>query len=127
MSVIFVFGSNLAGRHGAGAALYAKKHFGAIQGKGEGRQGQSFAIPTKDRSIRTLPLKVIQSHVELFKQHAEANQEDTFLVTGIDCGLAGYNNEQIAPMFIGSPANCVFDRQWFDFLGSQHSYFTEGW
>ena len=58
---IFVFGSNLAGRHGKGAALYAKKHHGAIYGQGYGLQGRSFAIPTKDYNLKTLPLWCIKN------------------------------------------------------------------
>lgn len=70
MTDIFVFGSNLAGRHGKGAALYAKQHHGAIYGVGSGRQGNSYAIPTKDRDIRTLPLSVIKIYVNTFILYA---------------------------------------------------------
>jgi len=66
---VFVFGSNLAGRHGKGAALYARQRRGAIYGQGEGLlglQGRSYAIPTKDAMIRTLPLAAIASHVARF-------------------------------------------------------------
>ena len=99
MTEIFVFGSNLAGRHGKGAALFARKHHGAIYGQGEGLQGTSYAIPTKDEHLRTLPLYVICDYVDQFVQFAEAHQELTFNVTPIGCGLAGYTPEQIAPFF----------------------------
>ena len=67
MTTIFVFGSNLAGRHGKGAALYARQHHGAIDGQGIGLQGNSYAIPTKDARLRTLPLSQISTYVEEFK------------------------------------------------------------
>lgn len=104
---IFVFGSNLAGRHGKGAALFAKQNHGAIYGQGEGLQGQSYGIPTKDENIRTLPLPRIAEAVEKFKAFAAAHPELNFQVTPIGCGLAGYKPEQIAPFFRGAPANCV--------------------
>ena len=103
---IFVFGSNLAGRHGAGAALYAGKHHGAIYGKGEGLQGTSYAIPTKDFYIKTLPLEEIEKHVNTFLKFAEEHQELTFQITPIGCGLAGYKYNQIAPFFENCPENC---------------------
>ena len=103
---IFVFGSNIAGRHGAGAALYARKHHGAIYGKGEGLQGTSYAIPTKDYHIKTLPLEEIQKYVNTFLKFAEQHQELTFQITPIGCGLAGYKPEQISPFFKNCPENC---------------------
>lgn len=106
MNEIFVFGSNLAGRHGKGAALFAKKHHGAILGCGEGLQGQSYGIPTKNENLRTLTMICIKEHVELFKEFAAEHQELTFNVTAIGCGLAGYKPEQIAPFFKDSPSNC---------------------
>lgn len=96
---IFVFGSNLAGRHGKGAALFARRHHGAIYGQGEGLQGQSYAIPTKDGTLRPLPLGVIEQHVRTFLAFAQAHPDLQFQVTPIGCGLAGYKPEQIAPMF----------------------------
>ena len=99
MKPIFVFGSNLAGRHGKGAALYARTHHGALYGQGEGLQGHSYAIPTKDHKLRPLPLPEIERHVRTFLAFAEAHPELEFQVTAIGCGLAGYKPEQIAPMF----------------------------
>lgn len=101
---IFVFGSNLAGRHGKGAALYARQHRGAIYGQAEGLQGRSYAIPTKDGSLRTLPLDVIRGHVERFVAFARLRPELTFQLTAIGCGLAGYRPWDIAPMFENAPA-----------------------
>jgi hypothetical protein len=101
---IFVFGSNRAGRHGKGAARWAKMHRGAIYGVGEGRQGQSYAIPTKDAGLQTLPLTDILHGVHRFIMYADAHPELTFEVTPIGCGLAGYQPHQIAPMFrVASP------------------------
>lgn len=96
---IFVFGSNLLGIHGAGAALYALRNFGAESGKGHGFTGQCYAIPTKDYEIQTLELDVIRSFVFEFDYEAYINPDLDFLVTEIGCGLAGYKPEDIAPMF----------------------------
>lgn len=109
---IFVFGSNLAGRHGAGAALFAKRNYGAEYGTGVGRTGDSFAIPTKDEYIRTLPLSTIKLYVDKFLAYAKANPDLTFLVTRIGCGLAGYLDKDISPMFQGAPENCLLPEGW---------------
>jgi hypothetical protein len=108
---VFVFGSNLAGRHGKGAALYARQHHGAIYGLGEGLQGDSYAIPTKDASLRTLPLETIRAHVDAFLTFARQSDR-VFEVTRIGCGLAGYTDAQIAPMFASAPENCVLPEGW---------------
>lgn len=104
---IFVFGSNLAGRHGAGAALYAYKNFGAIYGQGEGIMGQSYAIPTKDKDIKTLPLNNIKVYIDNFLIYARNNPDKTFLVTEIGCGLAGYKPKDIAPFFTEISLNVI--------------------
>lgn len=113
---IFVFGSNLAGRHGKGAALFAKEHHGAIYGQGEGLQGRSYAIPTKEngpgKSLVILPLKRIEWHVIRFLLFAQENPDMTFHVTRIGCGLAGYRDDQIAPFFEHAPANCILPEEW---------------
>lgn len=96
---IFVFGSNLAGRHGKGTALQAKNKFGAVYGVGYGRTGQCYAIPTKDEQLRVLPIQHIAKSVGQFIIFAEQQPELTFLVTEIGCGLAGYKPDQIAPLF----------------------------
>jgi hypothetical protein len=103
---IFVFGSNLAGRHGKGAALTARK-FGAVNGRGVGHVGWTYAIPTKDENIKTLPLSEIRHYASRFIAYAEQNGDLTFLVTEIGCGLAGYKPEQIAPVFRDAPNNVV--------------------
>lgn len=110
---IFVFGSNLAGIHGAGAALHALHFRGAVWGQGIGLQGESYAIPTKDMIIRTLPLDRIHHHIQNFLDFATFDRPDLiFEVTPVGCGLAGYRQEQIKPFFDGMPSNCFFSHTW---------------
>lgn len=116
---IFVFGSNRAGRHGAGAAKTALDKFGARMGCGEGLQGRSYAIPTKDDRVRTLPLVSIAAHVRRFLKYAGRNPDLTFIVTKIGCGLAGYNVSEIAPLFRQSPTldvppNVILPKEFYD-------------
>lgn len=110
--MIFVFGSNLAGRHGKGAALHARQKCGAKYGVGVGPTGQSYAIPTKDEQIRTLPLERIAPYVTDFLAYARDNPHLEFEVTRIGCGLAGYADAHIAPMFSGAPENCHLPAGW---------------
>ena len=91
---IFVFGSNLQGRHAGGAARYAMEHFGAIWGQGVGLQGQSYAIPTMQG-----PVSTIRPYVEKFIDFATSHPEYEFLVTPIGCGIAGFTEVEIAPLF----------------------------
>lgn len=98
---IFVFGSNLAGRHGAGAALIARKKFGAVYGQGTGLQKSSWAIPTKDENLNVLSLKEIDKHISnFFKKNKKCSFDTLFFLTRVGCGLAGYEDHQIAPLFI---------------------------
>lgn len=113
---VFVFGSNLAGVHGAGAARAAMDRYGAVYGEGVGMTGNSYAIPTKDKQIKTLGLVDIALHVANFKIFAASNPEMKFFVTRVGCGLAGYADEDIAPMFRGSPPNCDFPSEWGPYL-----------
>jgi hypothetical protein len=113
---IFTFGSNASGRHGKGAALIASRYWGAIKGVAEGPTGFAYAIPTKNENLNTLPLGLIQTRVIEFMDYADDNPELTFLVTRIGCGLDGYRDEQIAPMFRGAPDNCVFQSEWEPYL-----------
>lgn len=110
--LIFVFGSNLLGHHGAGAALHAKEKWGALYGVGIGRTGQSWAIPTKDEKINTLSLIHINAYVRAFKAYALKHPYLDFQVTAIGCGLAGYQPSDIMPLFTGSPANCHLPIGW---------------
>lgn len=119
---IFVFGSNAGGHHGLGAALCALQLHGAVYGIGEGREGNSYAIPTKDKRIKTLPLAPIAKSVDRFLKFAYDHPELEFDVTRIGCGLAGYTDKDIAPMFIGAPANCWFARAWEPWLGEKANY-----
>ena len=111
---IFVFGSNEAGRHGKGAALSARLEHGAIYGQGFGLQGNSFAIPTKDHNLESLPLARIETYVKDFLKFAKRHPELEFTVTRIGCGLAGYADSQIAPFFKDSPINCKLPRFWLE-------------
>lgn len=110
--MIFVFGSNLAGRHGKGAALFAFQHHGAKYGVGEGPTGNAYAIPTKNVVLQPLALDIIDYHVGVFLFYARQHPELQFEVTRIGCGLAGYSDHQIAPMFAEAPANCVLPKGW---------------
>jgi len=109
---IFVFGSNLAGRHGKGAALIALRYWGAVYGVGAGLTGYAYAIPTKQESLRPLHISQITYRVNEFLKVAESLPKQTFLITPIGTGLAGYKHEQIAPLFKDAPANCVLPAEW---------------
>jgi hypothetical protein len=89
MSVVFVFGSNLRGIHGAGAAKEANLKWGAEWGVAEGRTGDAYAIPTKSAGFQTLPWGTIESSVTKFLVYAKKHPEDSFLLTAIGTGLAG--------------------------------------
>lgn len=91
---VFVFGSNLAGMHGGGAARVAMRHFGAVWGQGVGLQGQSYAIPTMQGGVET-----IKPYVDEFLAFARAHRELLFYVTRIGCGIAGFHDREIAPLF----------------------------
>jgi hypothetical protein len=96
---VFVFGSNEGGRHGKGAAKTALG-FGAKWGQASGIQGKTYGIPTKDASIRrTLTINEIRQYVNEFIEWAKYHSGNTFLVTEIGCGLAGYKPKDIAPLF----------------------------
>lgn len=95
---IFTFGANLKGIHGKGAAKQAIT-WGAIWRQSEGLQGKTYAIPTKDKSIRTLPIQEIKPYVNRFIEFAKNNTDKIFLVTPIGCGLAGLNPKDVAPLF----------------------------
>lgn len=113
---VFVFGSNLSGRHGAGAAKTARERYGAVYGIGEGLQGRSYALPTKDASLRTLDLEDVRGHVARFLAVARASPDHTFVVTRVGCGLAGHSDREIAPLFAEAPENCLLPTGWRDDL-----------
>lgn len=91
---IFVFGSNLSGMHGGGAARTAVRKFGAIMGRGVGLQGQSYAIPTMHGGV-----DAIKPYIDDFIAFAKMNPELKFLVTRVGCGIAGFRDSEIAPLF----------------------------
>lgn len=112
MRNVFVFGSNLAGRHGKGAALDARKHWGAQLGVGEGRTGDAYAIPTKDVKLKPRTLEEIKRSVDRFIEYARSHPELQFFVTRIGCGLAGFTDAEISPMFKDAPMNCDLPKEW---------------
>lgn len=106
---VFVFGSNVHGKHYGGAAAFAVGRFGAIMGQGEGLQGQSYAIPTMEG------MENMQAAVDRFIAFAQEHPELTFLVTPIGCGIAGYTPEEVAPLFLKAatlPNLCLPDSFW---------------
>ena len=110
---IFVFGSNLDGHHYGGAARIAEEKFGAIFGQGVGLQGQSYAIPTMHGGV-----DVIKPYVDEFIEFAKQHPELTFLVTRIGCGIAGFKDSEIAPLFKGAlgMANIALPQSFMDII-----------
>lgn len=120
-----VFGSNLAGRHGKGSALLAREQYGAIYGQGEGLQGDSYAIPTKDgrpgtpalrEPAATLPVEAIREAVNRFINFAKEHPDMDFHVVRLGCDLAAHTNEVIAPLFDDAPDNCSFPDPWSPYM-----------
>ena len=109
---IFVFGSNRAGIHGAGAARTAFREFGAKWEIGEGLTGQSYALPTKDANLQVLKIEEIKAHVDKFIAFAKEHPELEFFVTRVGCGLAGYTDSDISPLFSAAPGNCILPHGW---------------
>lgn len=116
---IFVFGSNTEGRHGKGAALIAKKHFGAKYGQAKGLQGRSYAIITKDLSkgFKSIPLSVINEQILELYDFAKQNTHLTFYVTKIGCSLGGYRINDIAAQFNLEiqPENIILPKEFVEF------------
>ncbi|MCC7196378.1 MAG: hypothetical protein IT356_12565 [Gemmatimonadaceae bacterium] len=104
-NAVFVFGSNEAGIHGAGAARYARVHYGAQPGIGFGQTGDAFAIPTMNGHFSPLKLADIRTYVARFLVEASLHPERTYYVTPIGCGIAGFLPSEIAPLFTNAPAN----------------------
>jgi hypothetical protein len=99
MAIIFVFGSNIQGIHGAGAALEAKQKWGAVQGVGCGFTGNSFAIPTKYGPYTKYKFEVVKRYIEKAIVDIGSKPENEYWFTQIGCGFAGFTKEQIAPLF----------------------------
>lgn len=116
---IFVFGSNLAGRHGKGSALEARQKYGAVYGQGVGMQGHSYGIPTKDGNLNILPIPVIAAHVLDFLNQARNDLLRSYQLVAIGCGLASYKPDQIAPLFVETPGNCQLPDEFLAALAQQ--------
>ena len=112
---LFVFGSNEAARHGAGAALVAAKRFGAVGTVSEGYSGRSYAIPTKSAKLKPLSFDRVRANIHRFVNYTIMNPHLTFFVTRVGCGLARFKDSEIAPLF-RSAENCNFPEQWRQYL-----------
>lgn len=114
---VFVFGSNLDGHHSGGAARTAMDKFGAQWGKGVGPQGQCYAIPTTFRSV-----KEMKPYVDEFVEYVKDHPMNRFLITRLGCGVAGFRDEQVAPLFDGlyNVKNAVFSFEWWCVLLKMH-------
>ena len=109
---IFVFGSNLDGVHGAGAALFARKNCGAVLGVGEGLTGQSYALPTCKHAGVPLSLEDVGGAIDRFLMFADYHPELKFFMTACGTGIAGFSHEQIAGEFCMIPNNCRMPPEW---------------
>ncbi len=114
--MIFVFGSNLDGNHVGGAARFAYLNYGAKMGIAEGLTGNAYAIPTVGSNFESTHIEHVEEAVYRFIAFASVNPNLKFQVTRIGCGIAGWHDADIAPMFAGAPANCLFDSKWFNYL-----------
>lgn len=114
-ALVFVFGSNLEGDHSGGAARIAREEFQAERGVGRGRTNMAYAIPVISHG-RTLPLNAIDQAVREFISYADANATLTFYVVRVGCGIAGYADAQMAPLFAGAGVNCIFSEKWKPWL-----------
>jgi hypothetical protein len=117
LRTVLVFGSNMAGIHGAGAAKIAAEKFGAQRNVGFGRTGRSYAIPTKNYNMKPISLSQIAAYAGAFVQHARLRPTERFFVTRVGCGLAGFRDDQIAPLFKRVPSNCSMPEPWREYLG----------
>jgi hypothetical protein len=115
LNEIFVFGSNLAGRHGRGAALQAAKDFGAKYGIGEGLTGQCYAFPTLTQSFKQRTRSSLERSRDLLYDCCENHPRLTFLLTKVGCGLGGYNEEDMMSLFKDPPDNLILPEEWKEF------------
>lgn len=109
---IFVFGSNLAGSHGGGAARQAREQFGAEDGVGEGLTGQCYAFPTLDKELKQVPRFLLLLKVYLLYKCCEDNPDKEFLLTKVGTGIAGYKEEDMKGLFTNPPKNLVLPDNW---------------
>lgn len=114
---VFVFGSSLEGKHRGGAAGYACSHFRAVSGQGSGPQGQCYAIPTMFNSVKEM-VPYVQEFIEYVKEHPM----NRFLITRLGCGIAGFTDKQVAPLFddLYHVKNAVFPLEWWFVLDEMH-------
>ncbi|WP_173911871.1 hypothetical protein [Acinetobacter sp. Marseille-Q1618] len=113
---ILVFGCHELGKHYSGYTQTALHHFGAVLGQGEGRQGQSYGIPTIAENGQVLDLNAIENYIENFKKYAVQHAHLQFMMTEIGCGFAKYHVDQIAPLFLNAPKNIHFPFSFMPFL-----------
>jgi len=116
---VFVFGSNIAGNYETGYGAFAVAFHGAVAGKGNGMQGNSYAIPTHDSGLHLLPLEVIENYINIFLAHAATHKQTIFQINRIGCANTEYRDEQIAPLFKGAGANCRLPGLWLRILDDE--------
>jgi hypothetical protein len=126
-AAIIVFGSNLAGVHGAGAAfdVMMERGFPAGLGVGFDIKARAYALPTKDQQIKTLPLDVVKLYIAQFVDFTHILDKRSlaqFKVTRVGCGLAGFSDAQIAPLFKDAASICWFDLQWIPYMPPRTKY-----
>lgn len=114
---VLVFESNLAGQHGKGASFLAEKCHGAVDGKGWGQHGNSYAIPTADKELMPLSQGVLSNYVQSFIKHAEANPAMRFRVTTLGFGNPNLSQRDLVRMFARAPSNCLLPGRWLELLG----------
>lgn len=116
---IFVFGSNLQGQHGGGAARMAFQKFGAQWGVGVGPTGQCYAIPTMHGGVAA-----VKPYVDQFISYAASHPEMRFLLTRVGCGIAGFRDSEMAPLFNGvqTLSNVTIPREWIPYLFAARQY-----
>jgi len=117
---VFVFGSNLAGRHGAGVARQALQ-WGVVYGVGEGLCGQTYSFPTLDSNLQKRSMFALSISVDKFYTCANQHPELIFLLTEVGCGLAGFTHEEIAPFFHNAPSNVVLPERFLEILDKKGS------
>lgn len=122
---VWVFGSNMSGRHGKGAAKVAKDYFGAAYGFYNGRMGSCYAIPTKNQLFQTLRLTHLLPYVQEFVRYTRENPMESFFVTRVGSGLAGIPDEKMAPLFARA-FNCSFANEWRPFLEAADAAIASG-
>lgn len=109
---IFVFGSNLAGKHAGGAAKQAHEQFGAKMGVGEGLTGQSYAFPTLDEDFQKVSNTILKSARLNLYRAARFHSDKEFLLTKVGCGIAGFSEDKMRKLFVNAPANIIKPEGW---------------